>query len=106
MGIGTPEDIMEAMKRGIDMFDCVLPTRLGRHGSAFTSKGLLRLSNEKNKLSKNPLDSSCECVVCKQYTRAYLRHLIMEKELLGMHLLSYHNIAFLMRVVRMFKDRI
>ncbi|MBU0667975.1 tRNA guanosine(34) transglycosylase Tgt [Patescibacteria group bacterium] len=106
MGIGTPEDIKEAIKRGIDMFDCVLPTRLGRHGTAFTSKGNLHLENESNKLSKKPLDPKCGCYTCKNYTRAYLRHLIMEKEILGIHLLSLHNIAFLHTVVNEEKKKI
>jgi queuine tRNA-ribosyltransferase len=106
MGIGTPEDIREAVVRGIDMFDCVLPTRLGRHGSAFTNKGLIHVTNEKNKLSKEPLDEKCGCYVCKNYTRAYLRHLITEKEILGLHLLSYHNIAFLHGVVDEMKGKI
>lgn len=103
MGIGTPEDLTEAMKRGIDMFDCVLPTRLGRHGSFFSNKGTLHIRNEENKMSTEPLDTECECYTCKNYTRAYLRHLIMENEILGLHLLSYHNIAFLMQVVERFK---
>ena len=106
MGIGTPDDIKEAVARGIDMFDCVLPTRLGRHGSVFTSDGLMHVTNEKNKLSKEPLDGKCECYVCKNYTRAYLRHLVTEKEMLGAHLLSYHNIAYLNGVVERIKRNI
>lgn len=99
MGIGTPEDITEAMKRGIDMFDCALPTRLGRHGAAFTQSGTIHITNEENKLSKEPLDDWCECYVCKNYTRSYLRHLTMEKEMLGAHLLSWHNISYLHQIV-------
>ena len=106
MGIGTPEDITEAMKRGIDMFDCVLPTRLGRHGSAFTENGILHIKNETNKLSTKPLSRWCKCKVCKNHTRAYLRHLVMEKEITGLHLLSYHNIAYLMQTVAEFKAKI
>ncbi len=106
MGIGTPEDIREAIKRGIDMFDCVLPTRLGRHGSAFTSKGQIHIKNEENKFSKKSLDDKCECYVCKNYTRAYLRHLIMENEILGIHLLSWHNIAYLHDIVKTEKRKI
>lgn len=106
MGIGTPEDITEAVKRGIDMFDCVLPTRLGRHGTAFTSTGTLHLKNESNRLSKKPLDPTCTCYTCKNYTRAYLRHLINEKEILGIHLLSLHNIAFLHNLVAELKKKI
>lgn len=99
MGIGTPEDIREAIRHGIDMFDCVLPTRLGRHGGAFTSKGQIHIKNEENKYSKKPLDEECGCYVCKNYTRAYLRHLVMEDEILGIHLLSWHNIAYLHKIV-------
>jgi queuine tRNA-ribosyltransferase len=105
MGIGTPEDIEEAVKRGMDMFDCVLPTRLGRHGSAFTSEGLLHLKNEKNRTSKAPLDKKCSCYTCANYTRAYLRHLISEKEILGIHLLSLHNVAFLHQHVKKIKEK-
>lgn len=103
MGIGTPEDIEEAVKRGIDMFDCVLPTRLGRHGSAFTSKGTIHIKNEENKLSTKPLDPKCDCYTCKNHTRAYLRHLVTENEILGLHLLSLHNIAFLINTVNRIK---
>ncbi len=106
MGIGTPEDIKEAIKRGIDMFDCVLPTRLGRHGSAFTNRGQIHIKNESNKYSSDPIDKQCDCYVCKNFTRAYLRHLIMEDEILGVHLLSWHNIAFLIDVVNREKSRI
>lgn len=106
MGIGTPEDITEAVKRGIDMFDCVLPTRLGRHGSAFTKDGQIHIKNEENKLSLEPLDPDCQCYTCKNYTRGYLRHLVMENELLGLHLLSYHNIAYLTQLVEKLKKEL
>jgi queuine tRNA-ribosyltransferase len=105
MGIGTPEDIKEAVGRGIDMFDCVLPTRLGRHGAAFTAKGILHLKNESNKYSKEPLDKKCGCYACKNFTRAYLRHLVMEKEILGLRMLSYHNVAYLTRLVEGLKRK-
>src|SRR5690606_31076509 len=85
MGIGTPEDITQAVKRGIDMFDCVLPTRLGRHGTVFTPQGQQHLRNESNKASTKPVDDTCDCYTCQNYTRAYLRHLIMENEILGVH---------------------
>lgn len=106
MGIGTPEDITEAVKRGIDMFDCVLPTRLGRHGTAFTSKGTIHVRKEENRFSKKSLDPKCSCYTCKNYTLAYLRHLINEKEILGIHLLSLHNIAFLHNLVTELKSKI
>jgi queuine tRNA-ribosyltransferase len=105
MGIGTPSDIKEAVRRGIDMFDCVLPTRLGRHGAAFTAKGTLHLKNESNKYSKRPLDAACGCYACKNFTRAYIRHLIMEKEILGLRLLSYHNVAYLTGLVEGLKGK-
>ncbi len=106
MGVGTPEDIKEAMKRGIDMFDCVMPTRLGRHGSAFTHNGTIHITNKENQLSKKPIDEKCGCYVCQNYTRGYIRHLIIEKEMLGLHLMSYHNIAFLHQIVQNFKNSI
>lgn len=106
MGIGTPKDIEEAVKRGIDMFDCVLPTRLGRHGSAFTSTGTIHIKNKENELSTKPLDAKCDCYTCKNHTRAYLRHLVTENEILGLHLLSLHNIAFLINTVKRIKEDI
>ena len=106
MGIGTPKDIREAVSRGIDMFDCVLPTRLGRHGTAFTHHGTIHLKNESNKESRKKLDDQCTCYVCKNFSRAYLRHLIVEKEMLGLHLLSYHNIAFLVQYINKLKSKI
>lgn len=99
MGIGTPEDLRQAIARGIDLFDCVLPTRLGRHGTAFTAEGTLHVTNQENRSSEEPLEKTCPCVVCRTYTRAYLRHLAMEGELLGLRLLSYHNVAYLHHVV-------
>ena len=106
MGIGTPEDIKEAVKRGIDMFDCVLPTRLGRHGGAFTADGIIHIKNAENRLSKKPLDSKCKCKVCQNYTRAYIRHLLMENEITGLRLLSYHNVAYLINLVAELKKKI
>lgn len=106
MGIGTPEDIQEAISRGIDMFDCVLPTRLGRHGAAFTEKRIVHVTNEKYKNSTSPLSDSCSCYVCKNFTLGYLRHLVVEKEILGLHLLSYHNIAYLTALVELLKKKI
>ncbi|MDD2870651.1 MAG: tRNA guanosine(34) transglycosylase Tgt [Candidatus Gracilibacteria bacterium] len=98
MGVGTPEDLVEGIYRGIDMFDCVLPTRLGRHGVAFSSTGNIRITNKQWELSKEPLDETCDCKVCKNYTKGYLRHLTQEGEMLGMQLLSYHNLYFLINL--------
>ncbi|MEZ4087765.1 MAG: tRNA guanosine(34) transglycosylase Tgt [Candidatus Gracilibacteria bacterium] len=114
MGIGTPEDITQAVKRGIDMFDCVLPTRLGRHGTVFTVRDgengpqhiQEHIKNESNKESTDPIDPTCDCYACQNYTRAYLRHLIMENEILGIHLLSLHNIRFLHNHVQKLKAEI
>ena len=98
MGVGRPENLIEAIARGIDMFDCVLPTRLGRHGRAFGTHGDINIKNLKYKLDTSPLDSECPCKVCKTHTKWYLRHLITENEMHGMELLSYHNLAFLIHL--------
>ncbi|MFA5916869.1 MAG: tRNA guanosine(34) transglycosylase Tgt [Candidatus Gracilibacteria bacterium] len=100
MGVGTPEDLIEGIARGIDMFDCVLPTRVGRHGLAFSSTGNIKVKNEQYKLSNEPLDKTCDCKVCTSYSLGYLRHLILENEILGMHLLSYHNLYFLINLTK------
>lgn len=106
MWVGTPEDIVEWIYRGIDMFDCVLPTRIGRHGTAFGTHGYVKIKNEKHKLSDASLDSECSCKVCKNYSRGYLRHLISENEMYGMSLLSYHNLYFLLELTRKAKKAI
>jgi queuine tRNA-ribosyltransferase len=100
MGVGRPEDIAEAVFRGIDLFDCVMPTRNGRNAMAFTSQGQLRIRNLKHQRDAGPLDPECACVVCTTWSRAYLRHLFMAKEMLGPILLSLHNIAFYQNLVR------
>jgi queuine tRNA-ribosyltransferase len=94
MGVGTPLDIVEAVARGIDMFDCVLPTRSGRHGQAFTRFGKLNLRNAKYADDVRPLDESSSCPALSVYSRAYLHHLVKSGEILGMMLLSWANIAF------------
>lgn len=100
MGVWTPEDLVEAIYRGIDMFDCVLPTRLGRHGKAFGSSWDKNLRNEKYKLSDAKLDEHCECKVCKNYSVGYLRHLVTEWEMLWAQLISYHNLQFLLDITK------
>ena len=95
MGVGSPDDLIVGSMNGIDMFDCVLPTRNARHGSAFTHDGKIQVKNLELKHSKEPLDSMCDCYVCKTFTRAYLNHLIKADEILGMRLISYHNLYFL-----------
>jgi len=82
MGVGTPEDILHGMENGIDMFDCVLPTRLGRHGTAFSDQGLIKLLNAKYKEDFSPLTDSCPCYTCKNFSKAYLSHLIRENEMM------------------------
>jgi queuine tRNA-ribosyltransferase len=96
MGIGDPEGILEVIERGVDMFDCVLPTRLGRTGSALTWEGRLNLKNARFARDPRPLDPDCSCPACARFSRAYLRHLVNQEELLGLRLLSLHNLRFLL----------
>jgi queuine tRNA-ribosyltransferase len=100
MGVGTPEDLVEAVARGVDMFDCVLPTRNGRTGQAFTSRGKLNIKNAQWINDQRPLDESCRCSVCRRHTRAYLRHLYMAGEMLASILLTHHNLAFFLDTMR------
>ena len=99
MGVGTPDYLIEASLAGIDMCDCVLPTRLARHGTALTSKGKLVIRNQNFARDWNKLDDECDCYTCKNYTRAYLRHLVKTNEILGMRLLSLHNLRFLTKLM-------
>lgn len=100
MWVWTPEDLIEAIYRWIDMFDCVLPTRLWRHWVAYTYEWNIKITNLKYKLDKEPLDKECECKVCKKYSKWYLRHLLQENEMLWMQLLSYHNLHFLIHLAK------
>lgn len=100
MGVGTPENILEGMERGVDMFDCVMPTRNGRNGMLFTSEGILNMRNEKWKNDFSPLDPTGVSYVDKVYTKAYLRHLFISKELLAMQITSIHNLAFYLWLVK------
>jgi queuine tRNA-ribosyltransferase len=103
MGVGTPEDILDAVERGIDMFDCVLPTRNARNGQVFTSEGVLNLRNAQYNEDFGPLDPACDCAVCARHTRAYVRHLFKANEILGPRITTYHNLHFygaLMREIR------
>ena len=106
MGVGDPLDIIEGVERGVDMFDCVLPTRLARHGHAFTRTGKINLKNAKYKEDFNPVDKSCDCYACKHYTKAYIRHLIIANETLGQKLLSIHNIRFLIKLTEEIRESI
>ena len=99
MGVGDPIDIFEGVERGIDIFDCVLPTRIARHGNAFTSTGKLNLKNLKYKEDYEPIEKDCDCYACKNYSKAYIRHLLIAKETFGGRLLSIHNIRFLTKLM-------
>ncbi len=100
MGVGTPEDLVEAVARGVDMFDCVLPTRNGRTGQAFTSRGKLNIKNAQFTNDTRPLDESCGCSVCRRHSRAYLRHLYTTGEMLASIFLTHHNLAFFLDTMR------
>ena len=94
MGVGTPENILESVERGVDFFDCVYPSRNGRHGNAYTNHGKMNLNNAKYELDDRPLDATCDCPICKRYSRAYIRHLLKAGEMLGMRFLVMHNLYF------------
>jgi queuine tRNA-ribosyltransferase len=98
MGIGDPEGIVEVIERGIDMFDCVLPTRLGRTGTAITPDGRLNLKNARFARDPRPLDEDCDCAACRRFSRAYIRHLVNQQEILGPRLLTLHNLRYLLRL--------
>jgi queuine tRNA-ribosyltransferase len=106
MGVGTPEDLVECVARGVDMFDCVIPTRNGRNGQAFTSRGRLNIKNATWTTDARPLDEACRCAVCRRHTRAYLRHLYMTGEMLSAMLLSHHNLAFFLDTMRRVRQAI
>lgn len=106
MGIGDPIDIIEGVIRGVDIFDCVLPTRIARHGQAFTHTGKINLNNAKYMEDFTPVDEECDCYTCKNYTKGYIRHLISTKESLGGSLLSIHNIRFLIRLTEELREAI
>ena len=96
MGIGDPEGILEVVARGVDMFDCVLPTRTARTGSALTWEGRLNLRNAAYRTDPRPLDPECACPACERFSRAYVRHLVTQREMLGLRLLSLHNLRFVL----------
>jgi queuine tRNA-ribosyltransferase len=99
MGIGDPEGVIEVISRGVDMFDCVLPTRTARTGSALTWEGRLNLRNARFARDPGPLDETCGCPACTRFSRAYIRHLVNQQEILGLRLLSLHNLRFLIDLV-------
>ena len=94
MGVGTPANILEAVDRGVDFFDCVYPSRNGRHGQVYTNHGKLNLKNQRFELDDSPIDDTCDCPVCKRYTRSYIRHLLKRDEMLGLRLCVMHNLYF------------
>ncbi len=106
MGVGTPVNILEAVDRGIDFFDCVMPSRNARHGNLFTSQGLMNLNNQKYMLDSRPIDENCDCPVCRTYTRAYIRHLFKARELLGMRLCVIHNLYFYNKLMEKIRNAI
>jgi queuine tRNA-ribosyltransferase len=100
MGVGFPEDLIEGVRRGVDLFDCVAPTRMGRNGTAFTSTGRLNVRRAELKTDERPLDDACDCATCARFSRAYIRHLFTADEMLGPRLLSLHNVHFLVTLMR------
>ena len=106
MGVGRPIDLLLAVARGIDMFDCVLPTRNGRNACAFTDQGQIKIRNAVHKRDSAPLESDCPCPTCRSYSRAYLHHLFLADEMLGPTLLSLHNVAFYSRLMAQMREAI
>ena len=106
MGVGTPANILEAVDRGVDFFDCVYPSRNGRHGHVYTNHGKMNLLNAKYELDDRPLDETCDCPVCKHYSRAYIRHLLKAKEMLGLRLMVTHNLYFYNTMMEEIRDAI
>jgi len=106
MGLGTPPQLLEMIARGMDMFDCVLPTRLARNGTAFTSTGTLNLKNAEFALDKGPIEENCACYACTEFSRGYIRHLIKAEEILGLRLITLHNLHFYLDLMRLARNRI
>ncbi len=106
MGVGKPDDIIGAALRGIDMFDCVLPTRSGRNGQAFTWEGPLNLRNARHADDDGPLDGKCPCPCCRQYSRAYLHHVVKSGEIIASMLLTWHNLTFFQELLRTFRNAV
>ncbi|MFN8497789.1 MAG: tRNA guanosine(34) transglycosylase Tgt [Anaerolineae bacterium] len=106
LGVGAPEDLVAGVARGIDTFDCVLPTREARHGSAWTWEGRLNMKNARFADDAAPLDPTCDCYTCRTFSRAYLRHLVMANEMLGLRLITLHNLRFLISLVQQMRERV
>src|SRR3954467_1513201 len=106
MGVGFHEDLVEGVRGGVDLFDCVAPTRMGRNGAAFTADGRINIKRAEYRTDTRPLDEECDCAACRRFTRAYIRHLFVADEILGHRLLSLHNVHFLVRLMRTARDAI
>ena len=106
MGVGTPANILEGVERGVDFFDCVYPTRNGRHGHVYTNQGKINLFNQKYELDHSPIEEGCQCPACRSYSRAYIRHLLKAKEMLGMRLCTLHNLYFYNKMMEEIRDAI
>src|SRR5437773_6834646 len=106
MGLGTPPQLLEMIARGMDMFDCVLPTRLARNGTAFTSTGTVNLKNAEFTLDKRPIEENCTCDACREFSRGYIRHLIKAEEILGLRLITLHNLHFYLNLMRRARSEI
>lgn len=106
MGVGFPEDLVEGVRRGVDLFDCVAPTRMGRNGAAFTRDGRLNIKRAEFRTDQRPLDPECDCAACTRFSRGYIRHLFVSDEILGLRLLSLHNVHFLVRLMREAREAI
>ena len=106
MGVGLPHNLPACINMGIDMFDCVAPTRMARHGTAFSSQGDVHIRNSKHKEDLGPLDPECGCYTCQNFSKAYIRHLFQAKEVLALTLLSYHNLFYLIHLVKKIRQAI
>ena len=106
MGVGTPANILEAVDRGVDFFDCVYPSRNGRHGQVYTNSGKLNMKNKRFEFDEKPIDETCNCPVCRRYTRAYIRHLLVRDEMLGMRFCVLHNLAFYNNMMKEIREAI
>jgi queuine tRNA-ribosyltransferase len=106
MGVGYPDDLLEGVRRGVDLFDCVAPTRMGRNGAVFTRAGRMNIRRAEFRSDRRPLDEECACTACRRFSRAYLRHLVVSDEMLGLRLLSLHNVHFLVALMGQARDAI
>ena len=106
MGVGTPANILEAVERGVDFFDCVYPSRNGRHGHVYTNQGKRNLFNAKYELDERPIEEGCQCPACRHYSRGYIRHLLKAREMLGMRLCVLHNLYFYNTMMTEIRDAI